>query len=226
MSLRTRVSTFKANWAASAINLEDRAAKKRAVWYLLLLDHGIFRSVWRNFAEIAPGVFRANQPSPEMMVRYMRRGIRTVVNLRGPSGDPPYLLEQMACRRLELTMIDVPGLSARKAPSRSSLLEALSALRAAEKPVLFHCKSGADRTSLVAAVYLLAECGASLSEARKQFSPWFIHFKWTATGVLDHILDLYQAAQAQTSIGFEDWLRTAYDPDLVEQSFDAERRAV
>lgn len=223
MSLRARVRTAKLRWAASARDLDNRAAKKRAVWYLLFFDHGILRSVWRNFAEIAPGVFRANHPSPEMMVRYMRRGIRTIVNLRGTSEEPPYFLERMACARLELTLVDVMGLSARQAPPRESLLTALEALRSAEKPVLMHCKSGADRTSLISAVYLLAECGASVRQARKQFSPRFIHFKWTATGVLDHILDTFEAAQTATGIGFEDWLRTDYDPAQIQHSFDAER---
>ena len=221
MSLRSRVRSVKLKWAASALDLENRASKKRAVWFLLFFDHGILRSVWRNISEIAPGVFRANHPSPEMMVRHMRRGIRTIVNLRGASEDPPYLLEQMACRRLEMTLVDVQGLTARKAPPRDSLIAALQALRTADKPVLMHCKSGADRTSLISALYLLAECGASVDEARKQFSPRFIHFKWTATGVLDHILDAFEAAHQQTGIALEDWLRSQYDPEQIQTQFDA-----
>jgi protein tyrosine phosphatase (PTP) superfamily phosphohydrolase (DUF442 family) len=219
------VRDAKLKWAASAQDLDNRAAKKRAVWYLLFFDHGMLRSVWRNFAQIAPGVYRANHPSPEMMVRYMRRGIRTVVNLRGISDEPPYLLERMACKKLEMTLVDITGLTARQAPPRESLIAALDAMRAAQKPVLVHCKSGADRTSLICAIYLLAECGASLRVARRQFSPRFIHFKWTATGVLDHILDVYEAAQTDTGIGFEDWLRSAYDPAAVQASFDARRAA-
>ncbi len=225
MSLRTRVRDAKLKWAASAQDLNNRAAKKRAVWYLLFFDHGMIRSVWRNFAEIAPGVFRANHPSPEMMVRYMRRGIRTVINLRGTSEEPPYLLEQMACTKLEMTLVDITGLTARQAPPRESLIAALEAVRAADKPALVHCKSGADRTSLISAIYLLAECDATVAQARRQFSPRFIHFKWTATGVLDHILDVYEAAQAETGIGFESWLRTAYDPTEIQASFEANRAA-
>ena len=219
MSLRARIRAAKLAWAASARDLDDRASKKRAVWYLLLWDHGILRSVWRNFAEVAPGVFRANHPSPEMMVRYMRRGIKTVVNLRGVSDEPPYRLEQLSTQRLGITLVDVLGLSAVEAPSREALLAALEAVRAAEKPVLMHCKSGADRTSPIAAVYLLAECGASLPEARRQLSPRFIHFRWTQTGVLDHILDVYETVQAR--IGFEDWLRSEYDGAAIQASFEA-----
>lgn len=184
-------------------------------------DHGILRSVWRNFSAVAPGVYRANQPSPETMVRYMRRGIRSVVNLRGSFDAPPYHLERDAAQRLGITQVDVNGLTARAAPPRGALLDALAALRAAEKPVLMHCKSGADRTSLVAAIYLLAECGAPLAEARRQFSPRFIHFRWTRTGVLDHILDQYEAAGATP--GFEAWLREEYDAAAVQASFDAAR---
>lgn len=223
MSLRSRLRAAKLAWAASARDLDDRAAKKRAIWYLLFFDHGFLRSFWRNFAEIAPGVYRANHPSPEMLIRYMRRGIRTVVNLRGTSKEPPYQLEKMSTRSLGLTLVDVMGLTAREAPARDDLIAALDAVRTAEKPVLIHCKSGADRTSLVAALYLLAVCGATLDQARKQFSPRFVHFKWTRTGVLDHILDTYEAAQSKTGIGFEDWLRTAYDARTIQAEFDTRR---
>lgn len=223
MRLREHLRSFRTAWAKSAGELSDRQSKKRAVWYLLLLDHGILRSVWRNLSQIAPGVFRANQPSPEMLIRYKRKGIRSVVNLRGASDNPPYLLEKLQCGVLGLVLHNVQGLAARRAPSRKALVSALDTLRAAEKPVLFHCKSGADRTSLVAAIYLIAECGASIAQARKQFSPWFIHFKWTKSGVLDHVLDMYESAHAADGIGFEEWLRTAYNKADVQSSFEASR---
>jgi len=193
MRLREHLRSFRTAWAKSAGELSDRQSKKRAVWYLLLLDHGILR------------------------------GIRSVVNLRGASDNPPYLLEKLQCGVLGLVLHNVQGLAARRAPSRKALVSALDTLRAAEKPVLFHCKSGADRTSLVAAIYLIAECGASIAQARKQFSPWFIHFKWTKSGVLDHVLDMYESAHAADGIGFEEWLRTAYNKADVQSSFEASR---
>lgn len=224
MSLRQRLRTLKLSMSDAAQNLDDRASKKRAVRHLLIFDHGILRSVWRNFSQIAPDVYRANQPSPEWLVRYYRQGIKTIINLRGVSKSPHYLLEERQAKMLGLTLLSVQGLTARAAPSREDLLTLLDVMRSAEKPMLMHCKSGADRTSLAAAVYLLAQCSATLEQARKQLSPRFIHFKWTKTGVLDHILDTYAAEHSKTGIGFEDWLRTAYDGAAIQASFDASRR--
>ena len=75
----------------------------------------------------------------------------------------------------------------------------------------------------MAAVYLLVEHGATLEQARKQLSARFIHFRWTKTGVLDHILDSYEAVEKDTGIGFEDWLRSGYDGQAIQDSFDATR---
>ncbi|MEP4197827.1 MAG: protein tyrosine phosphatase [Aliishimia sp.] len=204
--------------------MDDKASRQRAQWHFLFFDHAILRTIWHNFAEVAPGVFRANHPSPKRLAYYVRNGISTIVNLRGPSDAPHYLLELDACRKLGLTLLDVPGLTARDAPSREALIGVLDALRSAPKPLLLHCKSGADRSSLAAAVYLLAECGATIDEARIQFSPKFIHFKWTKTGVLDKILDTFEAEHSKTGISFEDWLRSAYDGPKIQANFDASRR--
>ena len=189
----------------------------------MIFDHGILRTFWTNLSEIAPGVFRANQPSPRRLGRYARRGIRTIVNLRGASSDPHYLFEAEACKSLGLELINLGNLSARAAPAAKDLLATINTLRNAPKPLLMHCKSGADRTSLAAASYLLAVEGRDLKAARAQFSPRFIHFRWTKTGVLDHILDTYEAAHKKTGISFEDWIGSSYDAAAIQAGFEKAR---
>jgi hypothetical protein len=49
----------------------------------------------------------------------------------------------------------------------------------------------------------------------------YIHLKWSKTGVLDHILDLYEARTKQSPISFEDWIAQEYDHIAVQASFDA-----
>ena len=223
MSLRQRVRAYKLDLMNSARDLSAPGARRRAWVHFLIFDHAILRVLWSNFAKVAPGVFRANHPAPKRLKRYADMGIKTILNLRGASEDPHYQLEREACEANGLTLVDMSGLVARQAPERDALLAVLDAMRRVEKPVLMHCKSGADRTSLAAGLYLLAEENAPVAVARKQFSVRFIHFKWTKTGVLDHILDTYEAAQQSTGIGFEDWLRTEYDAATVQASFEARR---
>ncbi|MEM8786431.1 MAG: protein tyrosine phosphatase, partial [Pseudomonadota bacterium] len=46
-------------------------------------DHAIFRSLYLNKHELAPGVFRSAQPSPGHIRTFADQGIKTIVNLRG-----------------------------------------------------------------------------------------------------------------------------------------------
>ena len=92
------------------------------------------------------------------------------------------------------------------------LLKLFETFRTIERPFLMHCKSGADRAGLAAALYMLAH-GASPAEARRQLSWRFLHLRHSSTGILDHVLDIYEARLAQGPIGIEDWVRDEYDRD-------------
>ncbi|MEM6311851.1 MAG: tyrosine-protein phosphatase [Pseudomonadota bacterium] len=133
--------------------------------------------------------------------------------------SPPYLLECEFCAATGQDLIDINHLSARKAPSRAALLALVDTMRCTPKPFLFHCKSGADRTSLAAAIYLMVFEGAPVSTARRQFSVRFLHLKWTKSGVLDHILDVFENEAEPRGIDFETWLRTEYDGSKIQRSF-------
>lgn len=224
MSLRGWLNGHKTRLQQSTRDLSAPGARSRAWWHFMFFDHGILRTFWHNFAQIAPGVYRANQPSPKRLARYAQMGIRTIVNLRGEGDLPHHQFETEACADLGLQLICVGGLSARAAPQPAALKAAIDVLRQAEKPMLIHCKSGADRSALLSAIYLLVFENATVAQARKQFSPRFVHFKWTLTGVLDHILDSYAAAQTQSGVSFEHWLNSAYDAEEIQAEFDAGRR--
>ena len=198
--------------------------RRKARIYTFWFDHAILRTVWSNFYPVATGVYRSNHPTHRRLEKMKAMGIKTVLNLRGGSrNSAPYHLEAESCAALGLTLVNA-DLHAREAASRDKIIEVLRTFRAIEKPFVMHCKSGADRASFASAMYLLCECGASVPEARRMLSPRYIHFKWTRTGVLDHILDLYEARQAETGIAFEDWIASEYDADTAQAGFDAKRQ--
>uniref|UniRef100_UPI00351598C8 tyrosine-protein phosphatase n=1 Tax=Limimaricola soesokkakensis TaxID=1343159 RepID=UPI00351598C8 len=113
-------------------------------------------------------------------------------------------------------------LSARRAAPRGQILRLVELLREAERPVVMHCKSGADRAGFASALHLLAE-GRPIEEARRQLHPRFLHFRRSRTGILDHILDLYAARQERGPIGIENWIATEYDAEAAQSSFEAGR---
>ncbi len=197
-------------------------ARRRAWWHFQLIDHAALRVWWWNIEQIAPGVWRSNQPSPRRLKRYRDRGMRAVINLRGRSKQSPYLFEAEACDALGLTLHNIT-LSARKLVPAEELQELIALLRTAEKPFVFHCKSGSDRAGFVAALYLAIIEGRPVAEARRQLHWRYLHLSSTDTGILDHVFDVYEAEAAETGLDLETWIATRYDPAALTASWNAKR---
>jgi protein tyrosine/serine phosphatase len=201
-------------------DISTPGARRLAWLHFHLFDHAFLRVPWTNFDTVAPGVYRSNHPGPRRLARYRAMGIRTVLNLRGRDKFSPWLFEEEACRRLGLTLV-VARIYARKPASRREILTLIDTMRRIEKPFVMHCKSGADRAGFAAVLYKAIIEGAPLAEARRHLAARYIHFRWSKTGIVDHIIDLYEARAAETGIGMEAWFRTEYDPRAAAASFAA-----
>jgi protein tyrosine phosphatase (PTP) superfamily phosphohydrolase (DUF442 family) len=185
---------------------------------LLVIDHGIFRRAYLNFHEVAPGVWRSAQPGPRDIRRLSKRGLRTVINLRGIRDCGSFRLEQQACEKYRIRLINFK-MRSRGVPERQTIHDLAALFRNIEYPVLIHCKSGADRAGLMSALYLLVHEGRPLDEAIRQLSLRYGHFKQADTGVLDHFLECYRADAARAPMHFMTWAETHYDPVAVRASF-------
>lgn len=184
-----------------------------------IFDHAFLRVFWTNFWPVAPGVWRSNQPTHARFERYAAMGIKTVVNLRGEDGHAHYLFEKESCEQLGLTLLNAK-LWAREAAPRKRILNVIDTLREAEKPLMFHCKSGADRAGFVAAMYLMVFEGRPVEEAKKQLGLKYIHLDFTKTGVQDYVLEVYEARLTLGQIGFEDWIRDEYSAKPMQAAWD------
>ncbi len=221
-ALKRRMLAWQRRMAGTyGTDISTPEARRAAWWHFQLMDHAFLRVLWTNLDQIAPGVWRSNQPSAWRLARYKDRlGLKAVINLRGPSAQGFYLFEVEACRDLGLTLHDV-NFSARRAPTRAALLQVIDLFATVQKPVLIHCKSGADRTGLIAALYLMVVEQRPLNEAKQQLSLRYLHLKASRTGILDHFLTLYEAEGAGRPI--RDWIETGYDADRLTASFAALR---
>jgi protein tyrosine phosphatase (PTP) superfamily phosphohydrolase (DUF442 family) len=199
-------------------SIADPAARRRASLHYHLKDHAILRTHWTNFDEVAPGVWRSNQPTHKRLMAYKEMGFRTILNLRGTGGGTHVLFLEESCRVLGLTLRSV-ALVARRAPEREQVLELFRAFREVERPFLMHCKSGADRTGFASALYVLAHRGATVAQARRHLSFRYLHLRATRAGILDHILDLYEARRGRGPVTIEDWFAAEYDATAVDRSF-------
>lgn len=197
--------------------------RRRAMWDFLIFDHGILRRVWTNFAEVAPGVYRSNQPDPKRYPKLAAMGIKTILNLRGISPHSHYLFAVEGVRKNGMTMHSF-GMQARKPVPADELLRLLEAFRTLPKPFLIHCKSGADRAGMASALYRVAMMGDAPEAAmKKHLNLRFVHLKSSKTGICDHFFEVYSARNAQDPIALEDWIRDEYDADALALSFAKKR---
>ena len=134
-------------------------------------------------------------------------------------------LEWDACRQLGMRVVHMP-MDSGAAPTREFLLQLDEVFGRLERPLLLHCKSGADRASFVSAFYLLSRTDTPVEVALRHLRLWpYGHFRYAGTGVLDHFFDSYRRQHARDGITFRDWIRHGYDQQAVQASFNANRWA-
>ncbi|MCG3125353.1 MAG: hypothetical protein CHACPFDD_00171 [Phycisphaerae bacterium] len=142
-----------------------------------------------NFHAIVDGrIYRSAQVRPET-IAYARRqyGVQTVINLRGTNErDEWYQQERDACAAEGIQLIDV-RLSSTELPLPEELLKLYDALTAAPEPVLLHCKAGADRTGLAAAMWRRLALREDAEQAGLQLSVLYGHFRGANPAMIDFI---------------------------------------
>lgn len=185
-------------------------------------DHAFLRVWWTNASWISDEMVRTNQPWPFQIRAWGRRGIKTVINLRGPGkwGEPEAFLqlERDACAKAGIAHVDLT-LNSRSTPTVETLREAQALFNSITYPALMHCKSGADRAGIGAVLYLHFRKGEPIATAKRMLSLRFGHVKQGKTGVLDHFLESYIAHSRVSGLSLIEWAATHYDPDALKAEF-------
>jgi protein tyrosine/serine phosphatase len=150
-----------------------------------------------NFHPITPGeAYRSAQLDHDKLEYYIPKfKIRSIINLRGKKDGKPWYKEEITtCRKLGVMHYDI-RLSSRKAPSSQKVEELLRLFRIAPRPVLIHCKAGADRSGLAAALWKVVIDGAPKSVAKKHLSIRYGHIPFGPTQVLDEFFEKWAIPQ-------------------------------
>lgn len=185
-----------------------------------------YRRASGNLGTIEAGqIFRSAQLSPNHLGQLVRdRGIKTVLNLRGPNPDQSwYRGEVAAVTEAGATLIDVP-LSSDQWISREQARTLLEVLDQSERPLLFHCEFGAERTGLVSAFAELLRPGRTLEDARSQFSIRYLFLPTKDGSMMLGHLDRYEDWLRETGQGhnpdhFRRWLGSVYRPGSPSREF-------
>jgi protein tyrosine/serine phosphatase len=198
--------------------IDGSVGRLRAWAHMALVDHGVFRFFYLNRHQVSPNLWRSAQPAPHQLAWFAERGVRTVINLRGGREHGSWQLQKEACDELGLELVEFVVRS-REAPDRDTILAAKDFFAGLKYPAVIHCKSGADRAGFVAALYLVLQEGKSVSQALRQLSFRYGHFRFAKTGILDAFFDAYAREGASKGTPFLDWVAREYDPERLEREF-------
>lgn len=160
-----------------------RKLLRLSILTLLIGFAGLGLYLWQlqrsgNFHSVVAGeLYRSNQPTPERLVLYQKEEhIRSILNLRGAHpGAPWYEAERKAAEQLGLTLVDFP-MSDHEVLSPARVDALTRTLAEAPKPLLVHCKAGADRSGLASALYLARIAHVDPEIAEQQLSIFYGHF--------------------------------------------------
>jgi hypothetical protein len=103
--------------------------------------------------------------------------------------------------------------------SRDSALKAKEFFDRTEHPAVLNCKSGADRASFVAALFLIVYKGKSIDGTQRQLSARYGHFRFSRTGILDAFFDLYRREGAAEGIPLLTWVERHHNAEAMEREF-------
>jgi len=121
---------------------------------LMLHDHGFLRLGWRNLHQVDSDLWRSNQPTPRRIAKAAKQGIKSIIDLRGLRNKHGIKLEKIACDHHNLKLFHFT-LYSRAVPDKQTIHNLYALFEHVPKPMLIHCKSGADRAGLAAALYLI-----------------------------------------------------------------------
>ena len=149
-------------------------------------------------------MYRSAQPTgTDLRMIAKEYGIKSIINLRGAEpGEDWYDEEVEASEELKLELVDI-SMSARRLPHRDDLLRLFKAFKDLPRPILIHCKGGADRTGEAVAIFALDHLKWSKRKAAGQLHPYFGHIPDRYPAKTYFIREVYQG---------EEWARESYYP--------------
>ena len=203
----------------TGLDLNNPKDRKQAYRDLIWGDHGFLRLRFTNRHNLGGDMLRENQPSPKRIAQLAQEGIKTIINLRGPSPKGFYLLEKEACAEHGIELIDFRVYS-RDVHTKEKIRAAKALFESITYPALMHCKSGADRTGFMGVLYRHFHMGDAIKAAlERELTLKKLHVRQGKTGMLDFFFEDYLRISETHDISFLDWVESDYDPDDVKARF-------
>ena len=174
---------------------------KLPVWLFsaLLLLYGsycLYLSEQGNFHAITPGeAYRSAQLDRDELEHYIKKyKIKSILCLRNDTnnGNAAWYKEEVKVGAEHGIAHYFVPISSRQEPEARNVAEILRIFHSAPRPILIHCKAGADRTGLAAAMWKVSVDKETKTEAAKQLSLRFFHLPAGDTAAMDRFFEKWE----------------------------------
>lgn len=146
------------------------------ILFAMIFLWAMYFFVYANFHKVDNNIYRSSQLFGFNMKYYIDKyHIKSILNLRDDIDNSMYRNE-VAFSKIEHISYYPFGIDDRKIVSKEKMNKIVEILKNAPKPLLIHCKMGADRTSLAVALYL--ESIKKDKNPKRGFSLLYGHFPY------------------------------------------------
>jgi len=158
---------------------------------LLIVGYISYILATGNFHPITPGeAYRSAQLDKDKLEYYIKQHhIKSILNLCGQNiGQEWYEEEIETSKKFEVMHFDL-ALSSFVEPTAEDVKKLLEIFRTAPRPILIHCKAGADRSGLVAAMWKVIVDKETTASAERQLTIWYGHIPVGGTIAMDRFYE-------------------------------------
>ncbi|PYS40326.1 MAG: hypothetical protein DMG14_10895 [Acidobacteria bacterium] len=143
-----------------------------------------------RFGILVEGLYRGGQPTQKGFQFLKEKGIKTIINLRAEDNSEQAFVEKLGMKYIRIPVLEVRPWSQIPQGSIAKYFELVN--NPENYPIFFHCRRGADRTGLFAALYRMAlqrwDAVKAYNEARD------IGMRWYYAGLKAQIYDFHPPA--------------------------------
>lgn len=167
-----------------------------AVSFLFILIGSLYIYIEEqgNFHPVTPGeAYRSAQMDRDELEYYIHKyRLKSILNLRGENPDSGWYIEEVKVSSEHGIVHYDMALSASRELTAKEVQVLLEIFNSAPRPILIHCKSGADRSGLVSAMWKVIVDKISKEEAKKQLSILYGHIPIGSTSAMDQFFERWR----------------------------------
>jgi protein tyrosine/serine phosphatase len=165
----------------------------REFFKIITEEHNFINLFWFNFHKVDEGIYRSAQLTPWRLKKIIKKyGIKTIVNLRGNHQNYMYQKEKEICEEMGVNYYTVKIFSRTPHTIKKAELEKLiNILKNAPKPILFHCKAGADRTGFVAVLWHIINGRDKNWAIKKELKLRYAYLAFSKAGKIKKLFEEY-----------------------------------